>query len=150
MRSKNSKMVGSQEEFSRPGTVDWWMVRPRHRWWMVKPRRQRSPRRQVGGTWASIARGEKRVGKSQISGCGGGWVWGGRHRGAKCREKRLRHHITEFVKRQGAREARAKFDAMVSILALSNWPPSSFQQHQGGQRQEVSSLSAFEYHVYAS
>ena len=41
-------------------------------------------------------------------------MWGSRHRGARCREKRLRHHIKEFVKMQGAHEARAKFDAMVS------------------------------------
>ena len=41
-------------------------------------------------------------------------MWGCRHRGAMCREKRLRHHIKEFVKMQGAHEARAKFDAMVS------------------------------------
>ena len=42
-------------------------------------------------------------------------MWGGRHRRTRCREKRLRHHIKEFVKRQGAHEARAKFEAMVSI-----------------------------------
>ena len=42
-------------------------------------------------------------------------MWGCRHRGARCREKRLRHQIKEFVKIQGAHEARVKVEAMVSI-----------------------------------
>ena len=42
---------------------------------------------------------------------------GGRHKKARCVEKRLelRHKIKEFVKMQGAQEAREKIEAMVSI-----------------------------------